>query len=150
MPGVAVAGLRHLLAVLTGSHRKAVGAYALVTDTEGRVLMVRNAYGTRFWNLPGGRIERHERPHDGVVREVREETGLDVRVEHLAVVDTARPESVVLTFRCAVVGGSFTPAPGEIGALHWMTDAELATLPPRRRWVIGLALSSGGAVHYIH
>lgn len=43
---------------------------------------------TEMWTLPGGGVEHGEDPHDAVVREVREETGLDVRVS-----DTARVAS---------------------------------------------------------
>ena len=49
---------------------------------EGRLLLLRRAIepwrGT--WDIPGGFCEAHEHPIETAVREVREETGLDVRV----------------------------------------------------------------------
>ena len=147
---MAAAALHHVHGLVTGSYRKTVAAFALVTDDEDRVLMVRNAIGPRVWNLPGGRIERNERPHEGVVREVLEETGLEVTVDRLAVVDAARTESVVLTFRCSVVGGAARPGPGEIVLLRWTTDEELEREPERRRTTIRLARTAGPAqVHYL-
>jgi 8-oxo-dGTP pyrophosphatase MutT (NUDIX family) len=54
------------------------GAYALIHDSDGRVLLVRAANG-RFY-LPGGRIEPSETPQQALAREVGEECGLSVRV----------------------------------------------------------------------
>lgn len=59
---------------------------ALVTDGEGRVLIVRPSYRTDGrWLLPGGGVERDESPLEGCLREVREEVGteLDVRAAPL-------------------------------------------------------------------
>src|SRR5262245_56314746 len=49
----------------------------LIFDDEGRVLLVQHANGG-VWLLPGGAIDPDETPQDAVVREVWEETGLDV------------------------------------------------------------------------
>ncbi|MDQ3880608.1 MAG: NUDIX domain-containing protein [Chloroflexota bacterium] len=150
MPGIAVAAARHVRGLVTDSFHKTIAGFALITDDEGRVLMVRNAIGRRVWTLPGGRIERDERPHDGVVREVREETALEIRVERLVVVDVGRADTVMLTFRCAIVGGELRPAPGEIAAARWTTDEDLDREHERRRRVVRLARSArDGEVHYI-
>lgn len=149
MPGVTARVLRHAVGVATRSHRKTVAAFAVVTDADDRVLMVRTTYGGRAWHLPGGRTERRERAHDAVVREVREETGLEVRVERLTVVDGTRPDSLALIFRCVVVGGELRPQPGEIRAVHWMTDEELGRIAPWRRRLIHLARTAGEPPHYV-
>ena len=55
-------------------------ACALLVDHEGRLLLVRRAgdpyRGT--WDLPGGFLEEAETPVDGLRRELREETGLEI------------------------------------------------------------------------
>jgi 8-oxo-dGTP diphosphatase len=53
----------------------AVGA--IIRDDAGRVLLIRRSDG-RGWSLPGGILEPGERIDDCIVREVQEETGLDV------------------------------------------------------------------------
>ncbi len=54
-----------------------VGVKAIVTDPEGRVLLVKTRY-QRFWTLPGGGVHKRETPEDAAAREVREETGVHV------------------------------------------------------------------------
>jgi ADP-ribose pyrophosphatase YjhB (NUDIX family) len=53
---------------------------AVVHDAAGRLLMVQRGHDPHrgLWSLPGGRIEDGESARQAVVREVREETGLDV------------------------------------------------------------------------
>src|SRR3954469_23529662 len=58
--------------------RAQTGAYALIHDSEDRVLLVRAANG-RFY-LPGGRIEPSETPEQALTREVEEECGWSIRV----------------------------------------------------------------------
>jgi 8-oxo-dGTP diphosphatase len=58
-------------------------------ERDGRVLLVGNQYPNQpglVWNLPGGRGEWNETAPMTVARELREETGLDVRVGALAYV----------------------------------------------------------------
>ena len=53
---------------------------AVVHDAEGRLLLIQRGHDPHrgLWSLPGGRIEPAESPEQAVVREVSEETGLDV------------------------------------------------------------------------
>ena len=56
---------------------------ALVVDADDRLLLVRRArdpYGG-LWDVPGGFLDEAEHPLDGLRRELREETGLDVEPE---------------------------------------------------------------------
>jgi ADP-ribose pyrophosphatase YjhB (NUDIX family) len=55
-------------------------AGALVADGEGRVLLARRAHEPfkGRWDIPGGFLEEGEPPLDGLRRELREETGLEV------------------------------------------------------------------------
>jgi mutator protein MutT len=87
-------------------------AAACVVDA-GRVVLQRRA-DHNAWGFPGGAIELGESVEDAVVREVREETGLEVRVDGLLGVytkyeqsypngDVAQPMTVFC--RCAPVGG---------------------------------------------
>jgi 8-oxo-dGTP pyrophosphatase MutT (NUDIX family) len=52
-------------------------AYALIKKGTS-ILMIKTSHGT--WELPGGGVELYEGIQDGLTREVREETGYDIRV----------------------------------------------------------------------
>ncbi len=54
-----------------------IGAIAIIFDAQGRVLLCHRR-DLDVWNLPGGWVESRELPTEAVVREVREETGLEV------------------------------------------------------------------------
>jgi 8-oxo-dGTP diphosphatase len=73
---------------------EAVGA--IVVRRDGRVLLVRRGRAPRLgtWTIPGGKVEPGESLEAAVVREVREETSLDVRVERfLETYDLDDPEA---------------------------------------------------------
>lgn len=82
-----------------------VGAFAVIFDEAGRVLLCHRR-DMDAWNLPGGGLERDELPTECVVREVREETGLECAVEQLVGV-YAKPGTtdLIFTFTCRITGG---------------------------------------------
>ncbi|MFD7843520.1 NUDIX domain-containing protein [Nocardia sp. NPDC059764] len=69
------------------------GGSALVVDDAGRVLMQRRG-DSGNWSLPGGIMELGETLADCVIRETREETGLDIEVTGLLGIYTD-PEHVI-------------------------------------------------------
>ncbi len=109
------------------------GAAAIIFDDEGRVLLVRWSRPPALYGLPGGRIEPGEEPHDAVVREVREETGLCARVTRIAGVygfdSTDREDYLVMyAFLCATTSGrAMVAAPAEISEVGWFDPRRLPT-----------------------
>lgn len=81
---------------------------ALITDTAGRILLVKPHYRDH-WTFPGGGVESEEAPHLSCAREVREELGLVMPVGQLLVVDWApslgkRPLPIMyFLFDCGVL-----------------------------------------------
>jgi ADP-ribose pyrophosphatase YjhB (NUDIX family) len=60
------------------------GVYSL-SIKDNKILLIKKARGpyTGQWDLPGGRLEFGEKPLDGLVREVMEETGLTIEKSEL-------------------------------------------------------------------
>lgn len=106
------------------THR--VGAFAIITDDEGRVLISRRT-DSGWYNLPGGGVEPHESVPEGLVREVREETGLEVEVGRMVgLYNKPQKHEVVLTFAARVVGGTMQPS-NEADLHEWVALNELGT-----------------------
>jgi ADP-ribose pyrophosphatase YjhB (NUDIX family) len=109
-----------------------VGVGAVIVDA-GRVLVVRR--GTEplkgEWSLPGGLVELGESVVGGVIREVREETGLTVEaVELIELLDRIHREGervryhyVIADYLCRVTGGRLQAA-SDADAVRWVERAE--------------------------
>ena len=82
---------------------KRLGAAAIITDERGHVLMVKHSYGPLNWEIPGGAADGDETVADTAVREVREETGLEVTAERLTgMYYWAENDSHHFVFRCSM------------------------------------------------
>ena len=109
-----------------------VGVGAVIVD-EGRVLLVRRGSEPMLgqWTLPGGLLEVGEPLLAGVVREVREETGLTVEpIELIELLDRIHRDServryhyVIADYLCRVVGGQLQ-ADSDADAVRWVERAE--------------------------
>jgi 8-oxo-dGTP diphosphatase len=85
-----------------------IGAFALIFDNQGRILLCHRR-DLDLWNLPGGGVESWELPTEAVIRETKEETGLDVVVKRLVgVYGKADKNEFVFSFSCQVVGGQLS------------------------------------------
>jgi nucleoside triphosphatase len=62
---------------------------ALIVNDKREVLLVRSSKWGVKYTVPGGHIELGERAEDAIVREVKEETGLDCTAEDLLIVQQA-------------------------------------------------------------
>ncbi len=86
-----------------------------------------------LWVAPGGKLEPDESPAECAIREMREETGLEIADPVLRGVMTEvspRPDYQWLTFIFAAtrVAGTLAPAPG-IGEFRWVGIREVFDLP---------------------
>jgi len=108
----------------------AVGA---VIVHDARVLLVRRGSEPLkgHWTLPGGVLELGESLAEGVAREVREETGLDVEpVELVEIIDRIHRDGeriryhyVIADYLCRVTGGELRAA-SDADAARWVERAE--------------------------
>jgi len=100
-----------------------------LTPEHVRLLITRRRTGQVFaglWELPGGKIERDESPQQAVVRELREEVGIEIEPIHaLPPVEHAYAHATVclLPFVCRRLSG--LPEPIEVADARWVSLHEL-------------------------
>ncbi len=115
-------------------HRRIPCVGAIIKDPAGRLLLVKRGHAPQAgrWSLPGGRVEPGESDQQAVVREIREEAGLEVRCDRL-VGSVERPwaPDAVLEIRdyAATVTGGTLAAGDDAAEVRWVSPAELGGLP---------------------
>ena len=131
----------------------AVGA--VIRDSEGRILLVkhkveRGGFWQGKWICPGGKLEPGETLAEGAVREVREETHLEIRLGRmLPAFETIFRESgkmllhvVYIDFLAELAGGTLRPD-DDVGEAQWWTPQTLSLrwdeLHPDTRRLMNLA-----------
>ena len=109
---------------------KSCGAVVICTDgEERRYLLTCSKKGV--WGFPKGHMEKGEREHDTALREIREETGLSVRVDKRFRAENRyniRPDIQKLVVICAATTDQETliPQPEEIAEAFWLSVEDAA------------------------
>jgi 8-oxo-dGTP diphosphatase len=107
---------------------RSLGSAAVILDEAGRVLLVHHSYGRLNWELPGGGSELGESAVETAIREVREETGLEVAAERMTgIYYDPRDDMHHFVFACRLADPAAVPEPdhGEITELGYFSAEAL-------------------------
>lgn len=156
---LAASGLRLEPALRVNGAR---GDHPLVTvggavfDEDGRILMVRTPKWAHKWGIPGGKVRRGETLDAALVRELREETGLEVEaLKFVQLQDVIDPDEyfrpahfVLLNYRCRAASQQTVKLNSEGEDWRWVTLAQALVLDlnqPSRRLLEALAADAPAA-----
>ena len=141
--------------------RPVLGVGALLFDEAQRVLLVERGRAplVGYWSLPGGAVESGERLEQALIREVFEETGLNITPRSIATVfERIMPDQVgaceyhyvLVDFYCSIDGGELRPGDDSKSA-RWFPLSELSELlmTEGTREVIAACLESGVTCPYV-
>ncbi len=126
------------------------GVAAVVMNESGEVLLQRRS-DNGLWGLPGGSLEPGEEPADAIVREVWEETGLEVVPERIIGIyggpdflvnypNGDQASIVSILFACRPVGGEAGVHDDESLEIRYFSPDALPTMEKRHRMRIDQAL----------
>jgi mutator protein MutT len=107
-----------------------------VIPRDGRWLATRRAEGIAFggwWCFPGGGIEPGERPTEALVREVREEVGLEVEpIEQIWQWERSDGQLVLYWYLTRPIDDTaeVVPSPHEVAETRWVTPSDFSKLEP--------------------
>ncbi len=132
------------------------GVGAVVFDDDGRVLLGRRADDGR-WTIITGMVEPNEDPAPAAVREVEEEAGVVVEVEHLIDVHVTGPMTfpngdqcsfLTTVFRCRYLSGKAQVNDDESTDVGWFSLDELPELGALHRRLIHLGKNATGVPQF--
>ncbi len=107
--------------------RHSVSVAGVVIDEDGRALVIRRR-DNAHWEPPGGILERDETITEGLLREVKEETGLIV--EPIALTGVYKNMSrgiIALVFRCRPIGGTLSEN-SEVAGFRWVRESDVSSI----------------------
>ena len=97
---------------------------------DNKILMVQeNKIGKKGkWNMPSGKLEENETLIDAAIREVKEETNLDVQISGLIAIQesiTEMGQLIIFYFKREYISGEIYFNQEEISDVKWMTEKEI-------------------------
>jgi NAD+ diphosphatase len=108
-------------------------AVIVLVEREDTVLL---GHGARFpggmYSTLAGFVEAGETLEEAVAREIREESGVEVRdVRYFGSQPWPFPDSLMVAFTAVYAGGDLRPQPGEIADAGWFRADAMPMVPPR-------------------
>jgi len=118
---------RTMKAVMTRMQQYRITGCAVVYDHEHRILLKKDP--VRGWELPGGHIASHEPIPDAVVREVKEETGIDIEILKFCGISQDVKDHICHTFwNARATGGQLTTCEESLEVGYFNVNDALNTI----------------------
>lgn len=106
---------------------------ANLIEKDGKILLIqetkKSCYG--LWNFPAGKVDERETLEQAAIREGKEESGFDLKIEYLIGVfkhpadDSVDTVVEVNVFKSNIIGGELIKPNEEIMDLKWLTPKEI-------------------------
>ena len=121
-----------MVGVVAGCLLKQNDTYLLVQEAQEA------AYG--LWNLPAGHVDKGEGLEAAAIREVKEETGYEVKlIREIALIHETAAQSIKHIYLAEIIGGKLVPQEGELLDAKWLSFDEIMSLNEnsklRKPWV---------------
>ncbi len=102
-----------------------IGVIGLVFNAQREVLIVEHVFHPKLpWGLPGGWVNFNEDPALAVVRELKEELGLNATIEQILMMERTQYHHIDMAFLCTATN-SPTLATNELLGFCWIAPSQL-------------------------
>ncbi len=125
---------------IPGAHFLGEVGQKIILEKDGKVLMCRGV-GSDSWDIPGGRLNKNEDPEVGLIRELKEELGIEVIVKkpfYACVVHNFKnqPPRYFVVFEGSMKNPSYdlAVAQDELEEARWVSRDEVDTLVAMEDW----------------
>ena len=96
----------------------------VIISWEGKMLLIKNTYGSRYWTFPGGTMRRGESSEDAAKREVHEEVG--ILLKEIKLISSLRGKhGTVHVFTGDSFGGKLILDRGEVLDAKWIVPDQI-------------------------
>ncbi len=105
-------------------------ATVTIVERTQNILLVKRSIQPHLgkWSLPSGYVDRGEKVEEAAIREVKEETNLDIKLMNLIGVYSGKGPVILIVFRASPINGC--PSPGEeVSEVSWFQINNLPELP---------------------
>jgi len=102
-------------------------------EQNGKILIIKRSEKTKaypgYWDFPGGKLEHGEKPEEGLVREVKEETNLEIKVGEplFSYLESKNAFAYIVVYNCKFLSGEIKLS-HEHSEYKWVTKKELKEL----------------------
>jgi 8-oxo-dGTP diphosphatase len=116
---------------LTEVHFEGQVAVKVVISCGRKVLLVRGLGENEPFDLPGGHLHHNELPHMAIVREVKEELGIEITVDDIFYSNQffhpgPQKQTLMLVFKATIDDEAVTFDQTELSEVIWVTEEELS------------------------
>ncbi|AGN35042.1 NUDIX hydrolase [Bacillus sp. GM2] len=114
-----------------------VGCFTIVENSKGKILLVKRK-DYPVWDLPGGRMEKHEQPETCAMREMEEETGYRISIMcKIGEYDQPQYHDIQYIYSGKLLGGEPIKQGPETAKIGWFRKDRLPLLmvPHRRKQI---------------
>jgi 8-oxo-dGTP diphosphatase len=103
------------------------GVHAMIFNAEGNLLTLKRTYGNQGWSLPGGGVDPGETIHQALLRECREELGIEVQDPVLTgFYYHSQINAQVGIFRCSIPNDEEIKLSSEHSEYRWSPLSEIS------------------------
>lgn len=107
-------------------------AGGILKDNKGRILLIhRNTLKLKQWELPGGKIEKNEKPNEAAIRELKEELGIRVAIMNYLGNKEFTENGHVMNYywyECIIIKGAPRVMENKFDMLKFWNISELANI----------------------